>query len=201
MQNTRSSGKQRWPESLFQIPTPLLFQNFWIKVRIRVRQFFKFENLIPVQTPAAIINPTVIYPCFYLKNANTDSCYCQNLKVAPGPVFPKFMTPVPDPGPKEKRRIRQESTPALRFHLCWKNTRTGWYQWCTGSGFWSPIRPDINNFLIGYRFRFNRIRDRIIQIKKTVDVQKLDMEQKLCQGKLRSLEITLATIFLSSFPW
>jgi len=22
------------------------------------------------------------------------------------------------------------------------------YQWCTGSGFWSPIRPDIKNFWI-----------------------------------------------------
>jgi len=22
-----------------------------------------------------------------------------------------------------------------------------WSQWCTGSGFWSPIRPVINNFL------------------------------------------------------
>ena len=40
----------------------------------------------------------------------------------PGPVFPKFLTPVPDPGPKEKRRIRPESTPVIRIrsHL--------WYQ-------------------------------------------------------------------------
>jgi len=40
-------------------------------------------------------------------------------------------------------------------------------QWCAGSGFWSPIQPDIWNFLdldwIGYRFLFNRIR--IIQMK------------------------------------
>jgi len=32
---------QRWLESLFQTPTLLLFQNYWI----RVQQFFKFENL------------------------------------------------------------------------------------------------------------------------------------------------------------
>jgi len=47
---------QRWPESLFQTPTPLLFQNFGI----RVQQFFKFENPTPVQTPATIINPALI---------------------------------------------------------------------------------------------------------------------------------------------
>jgi len=33
---------QRWPESLFQTPAPLLFQNFWIRVRMRVWQFFEF---------------------------------------------------------------------------------------------------------------------------------------------------------------
>jgi len=43
---------QRWPESLFQTSTPLLFQNFLIGVR----QFFKFENPTPVQTPATTIN-------------------------------------------------------------------------------------------------------------------------------------------------
>ena len=49
---------QRWPESLFQTATSLLFQNFWIQVR----KFFKFVNPTPVQTPATIIHPTVIYP-------------------------------------------------------------------------------------------------------------------------------------------
>jgi len=85
---------QRWPELLFQTPTPLLFQNFWIRGRIRL--FFKFENPTPVQTPATPIDPTVIYPCFYLRNDRTDSCYCRNGKVTPhpGPVFHKFVTPV-----------------------------------------------------------------------------------------------------------
>ena len=55
-----SNSRQRWPESLFQTPTPLLFQNFWI----RVRQLFKFENPTPLQTPAAIIDPTVVYQFF-----------------------------------------------------------------------------------------------------------------------------------------
>jgi len=43
------SIQQKWPESLFQ--TPLLFQNFLIRVRL----FFNFENPTPVQTPATII--------------------------------------------------------------------------------------------------------------------------------------------------
>ena len=55
---------QRWPESLFQTPTPLLFQNFWI--RVRIRKFVKFENPNPVQTAAAI-DPTKIYQRFYVK--------------------------------------------------------------------------------------------------------------------------------------
>ena len=59
--------KQRWPQSLFQTPTPLLFQNFWIWFLIRVRKFLKFENPTLVQTPVTIINPTLIYPCFYLR--------------------------------------------------------------------------------------------------------------------------------------
>jgi len=89
---------QHW--SLFQTPIPILFQNLWIRVRL----FFSFENPTPVQTPARIIEPIVIYPCFYLRNGHTDSCYCRNGKVAPrpSPVFRKFLTP--DPGPKEKRR-------------------------------------------------------------------------------------------------
>jgi len=61
----------------FQTPTPLLFQNFWIWVRL----FFKFENPTLVQTPATTIDPNVIYPCFYQKNDRTDSCYCWNGKV------------------------------------------------------------------------------------------------------------------------
>jgi len=73
---------QRWPESLFQTPTPLLFQNFCI----RVRQFFKFENATPVQTPATVIDQIVIYPCFYLRNDHTDSYYCWNWKVTQIPI-------------------------------------------------------------------------------------------------------------------
>jgi len=90
---------QRWPESLFQTPTPLLFQNFCIRGRIRVQLFFKFENPFPVQTPVTIIDATVIYPCFYLRNDHTDSCYCRNWKVTldPGPIFHKFLTPGSDP--------------------------------------------------------------------------------------------------------
>jgi len=78
---------------------------------IRVRLFFKFENPTPVQTPATIIDSTVIYPCFYLRHDRTDSCYCRTGKVTPVPVLHKFLTPGPELGPKEKRRILSESTP------------------------------------------------------------------------------------------
>ena len=47
----------------------LLFQNIWI----RVHKFIKFENPTPVQTPATIIDPTVVYPCFHLRYDHTDS--------------------------------------------------------------------------------------------------------------------------------
>ena len=104
------AGGKRWPETLFQTPTPRLFQNFWI----RVRQFFKFENSTPVQTPATIIDPSVIYPRFYIRNDHTDSCYCRNWKVIPDPVFPKILTPGPDPGINEKRKILPESTTVIR---------------------------------------------------------------------------------------
>jgi len=77
----------------------------------RIWQFFDFENPTHVQIPVAMIDPTVSYPCFYLRNEHTDSYYCRNWKVTPVPLFPKFFTPGPDPGPKEKRRTLPDSTP------------------------------------------------------------------------------------------
>ena len=79
-------ARQRRPESLFQTPTPLLFQNFWIRVWL----FFKFENPTPDQNPVTIIDPIVIYSSICLRNDHTDSCYCRNWKVTPGPVFLNF---------------------------------------------------------------------------------------------------------------
>ena len=78
-------ARQRRPESLFQTPTPLLFQNFWIRVWL----FFKFENPTPDQNPVTIIDPIVIYSSICLRNDHTDSCYCRNGKVTsdPGPGF------------------------------------------------------------------------------------------------------------------
>jgi len=105
-----------------------MFQRFWIRVRIRLRQFFKFELPTPVQTPATIIDPTEIYICFYLRKDRPDSCYCQKGKLTPdpGPVFLKFLTP--GPGPNENRRIPPDSTPALRIrsHL-WRMHRVIFY--------------------------------------------------------------------------
>jgi len=118
------STYQRWPQSLFQTPTPLLFQNFWFRVRL----FFKFENPPSVQTPTTTIDLNINYSCFYQKNDRTDSCYCRNRKVNPdpGPVFHKFLTPVPDPGPKEKRTILPELTPVIQIpsHLCHLSSTT-----------------------------------------------------------------------------
>ena len=97
-------------------------RNFaWHRRRIWAWQFFKFGNPTLVQTPATIINPTLIYPCFYLRNDHTDPCFCLNWKGTPGPcpVFPKVLSPGPDSGPKEKRRILPESTPVfrIRYHI------------------------------------------------------------------------------------
>ena len=94
---------QRWPESDFQTPAPLLFQNFLI--RIRVQQFLKFENPIPVQTTITI-DPTKIHQCFYLLNDHADSCYFGNWKVTPGPspFFHKNLTPGSDPGTKKMQK-------------------------------------------------------------------------------------------------
>jgi len=49
-------------------PVPKFLNPVWNQVR----QFFKFENPTPVQTPDTIINPTVIYPCFYLRYDHTE---------------------------------------------------------------------------------------------------------------------------------
>ena len=72
---------------------------FWIRDRL----FFKFENPTPVQTPATIIDPTEINPCFYLRNNHTGSCFCPKGVVTMGPVFHKCLTP----GPKEKGKTHQ----------------------------------------------------------------------------------------------
>jgi len=61
--------RHRWPESLFSDSESAPFTKFLF----RVRQIFEFENPIPVQTAAAIIDPAVIYPYFYLRNDHTDS--------------------------------------------------------------------------------------------------------------------------------
>jgi len=86
----------------YSAPVP----NFWMRVRL----LFKFENPTPVQTPATIIDPTVIHPCFYLRNDHADSCYYRNGKVTPVRVR-FFSNLTPDLGSKEKRRILPESTP------------------------------------------------------------------------------------------
>jgi len=81
--------------------------------------FFLFENPSPVQTTDSgnSHRSNRNLPMFYLRNDHTDSCYWRNWKVTPDPgqVFLKPLTP----GPTEKRRILQDSTPAfqIRYHL------------------------------------------------------------------------------------
>jgi len=58
-------------------------------------------------TPAIIIDPTEIYPCFYLRNDHADSSYCRNWKVTPGPFFHKILTPCPDPVRKKNAESRR----------------------------------------------------------------------------------------------
>jgi len=116
-----------WPESVFQTPVRFLFQNFWIRVRVRL--LFKFKNLAPVRTPATIINPTLIYPCFYLRNDDTDPCFCPNWKLTP------------DPGPEEKRRILPESPPVNRTRYQAKFlTSAKFLTWCCFSSQNKEIR-------------------------------------------------------------
>jgi len=82
------------------------------------RQFYKFENPTPVQTPATIIDPTVIYPCFYSRNDRKD--YCRNGKVTPGPgpVFHKLLTPVRKKNAESCRsRIRHSVFGAISANL------------------------------------------------------------------------------------
>jgi len=75
---SQTPENQRWPESHFQTPTPLLFQNF--KIRTWVRKHFNLENLTSVHTPVAI-NATEIQQWFYLRNGmykdHADFCYCR----------------------------------------------------------------------------------------------------------------------------
>jgi len=59
------SGRQRWPESHFQTPTPLLFQNVWIRIRVR-----KFSNLwIRLQLDPVTIDAIEIQQNFYCASA------------------------------------------------------------------------------------------------------------------------------------
>ena len=128
-----AAKQQRWPELLFQTPNPLLFQHFLIRVRIRVRQFFKFENPTPVQTPATIINPTLNYLCFYLRNDHTDSCYWRDWRVTPIRVrfFLNFWLQI-------RIRIRKKNVESCRSRLRLSGSgptsvKRPWQPWWTHS--------------------------------------------------------------------
>jgi len=64
-------------------------RSHFLKIRLRScskiflsgpgREFFKFENPTPVRN-LATVDPTEIYPCFFLRNGHADSCYWRNWK-------------------------------------------------------------------------------------------------------------------------
>jgi len=97
-----------------------------------VRKIFEFENPTSVQIPA-IIDPTEIYQCFYLRNDHTDSCYCRNWKVTPYPglFFHKFFTPDPKKNVESCRsRLRHPVSMATSGNDWWMSRDF----WMTSSG-------------------------------------------------------------------
>jgi len=100
------------PSHFFRLRLRSCSQNFLIRVLTQVRLFFKFGNPTPVQIPATIIDPTVIYSCFYLRNDCTDSCYCRNEKVTPAParIFTNFWLRV-------RVRVRKKNAESSRSRL------------------------------------------------------------------------------------
>ena len=119
-----------WPESLFQTPTPLQFQNFWIRARIRNQQFFKFDHPTPVQTPATIIHPTEIFPCFYWRKDHTDQRQAKsnfsdsNFSPAPcfkTPALTNFETSAPTPVNTPKTSKQLTFKRYCLFCFMWQN--------------------------------------------------------------------------------
>jgi len=114
----------RWQASLSD-STPLLFQN----ILIWILKFFKFENLIPVQTLATIIR-TEIFPCFCLGNDHTESCCCRNWKVTtdPGLVCHRSLTPVWKNA--ESCRSRLQHSRSMATSARWYKTRYKRFSYC-----------------------------------------------------------------------
>jgi len=77
-----------------------------------------FDIPTPVQTPATIIDSAVIYPCCYLWNDHTDTCYCRNWKVTSIRVrfFPNFWLQV---RVRKKNAESCRSRLRIRSHLCY----------------------------------------------------------------------------------
>jgi len=114
---------KRWPESLFQTPTSLLFKNFWIRVRIRIRirLFFKFYESDSYSDSGNNHRSNRNLLMFLLKKWPHRLLLLPKLKSDSGSGFDFsqiFDSPTRS-GPKEKRRILPESTPELliRCHL------------------------------------------------------------------------------------
>jgi len=132
------SSCQRWPESLFQTSTPLLFQNVWN--RIGVQNFFQIENATPVQTPATIDK----CQWFFLKNDHAGSCYGRNWKVNPdpSPVFQKKFWLRVRIQVRKKRESLPESTLTLRIrgHRCQLHVwyRKSCWTYCANGGIVGP---------------------------------------------------------------
>jgi len=102
--------KQRWLESHY--PSPLMFQKLWI----RVRNFSKFENPTPVQTPVTIDAANFQQRLWLSKDIckdHTDSCYCRKWSGSGSGFFTNFRLRIQV---RKKRRILPE--PALALRIC-----------------------------------------------------------------------------------
>jgi len=112
-----------------QTSTPLLFQNF--QIRIRVRKFFEFENPTSAQTPVAIDRSVRNLYMSLLRNDQADSCCCQNWKLTPCSLSHRFLTP--DSGPKKNTESFQ-SRLLLHGQLATSDTHVAQRWVWTGSG-------------------------------------------------------------------
>ena len=125
---------QRWPESLFQSPTPLLFKIFESAsgssnfTNLRIRLLFRLRL-------QSSINRHL--PMFLLQKLPHRLLLLPKSKVTPDPVLPEILTP----GPKQKRRSLPESTPGAPDPVPPLLGRT-WSRGTCWAAIWLSHRPE-----------------------------------------------------------
>jgi len=91
---------QKWPESLFENPTPLLFQNIFIRPGSGIFQIWESDTC----SKSGYCRSNRNLPMFFLKKWPRRLLLLTKLKVTPdpGPVFHNILTPGPDPKQKSE---------------------------------------------------------------------------------------------------